>query len=46
MTAQELAVTQKLVDAAANQSRTAWMMTGRYACYLLAEARPTPQQDV
>ena len=44
MTAQELAITQKLADAAADQSRAAWMMTGRYACYLLAEARPTPQQ--
>ena len=46
MTAQELAVTQKLADAAANTSKAAWMMTGRYASYLLAEARPTPQQDV
>ena len=46
MTAQELAVTQKLADAAANTWKAAWMMTGRYACYLLAEARPTPQQDV
>jgi hypothetical protein len=44
MTAQELAVTQKLADVAASTSRAAWMMTGRYACYLLAEARPTPQQ--
>jgi hypothetical protein len=44
MRAQDLAVTQKLADAAANQSREAWMLTGRYACYLLADARPTPQQ--
>ena len=46
MTAPELAITQKLADAAANASKAAWMMTGRDACYLLAEARPTPQQDV
>ena len=44
MTAQDLTDMQILADAAANTSRAAWMMTGRYACYLLAEARPTPQQ--
>ncbi len=44
MTAQQLAVTQKLAEAAANTSKTAWMMTGRFACYLLAKAPPTPQQ--
>jgi hypothetical protein len=44
MTTQKLAVTQKLADAKANTSRVAWLMTGHYACYLLAEARPTPQQ--
>ena len=42
MTAQELAITQKLADAAANTSKATWMLSGRYACYLLAEARPTP----
>jgi hypothetical protein len=44
MTAQELAVTQTLADAAASRSRAVWMTTGRHACYLLAEARPMPQQ--
>ena len=44
MTAQDLAITQQLADAAASTSIHAWMMTGRHACYLLAEARPTPQQ--
>ncbi len=44
MTAQELAVTQKLADAAASTSIHTWTMTGRNACYLLAEARPMPQQ--
>jgi hypothetical protein len=46
MTAQELANTQRLAvaDAAASTSIQAWLMTGRQACYVLAEARPTPQQ--
>ena len=44
MTAQELAVTQRLADAAASTSIHAWLTTGRHACYLLAEARPIPQQ--
>jgi hypothetical protein len=44
MTAQELVVTQKLADIAASASIHAWMLTGRHACYLLAQARPTPQQ--
>ena len=44
MTAQELVITQELADAAASQSTAAWMLTGRHACYLLAEARPMPQQ--
>ena len=44
MTAQELAITQQLADVAASTSRAAWMTTGRHACYLLAEARPKPQQ--
>jgi hypothetical protein len=44
MTTQELANTQQLADAAARTSIHAWLMTGRHACYLLAEARPTPQQ--
>jgi hypothetical protein len=44
MTAQELAVTQTLADAAASTSLQAWLTTGRQACYLLAEARPMPQQ--
>jgi hypothetical protein len=44
MTAQELVITQQLADAAASSSVHAWTMTGRQACYLLAEARPTPQQ--
>jgi hypothetical protein len=44
MMAQDLAVTQTLADAAASKSSPAWLMTGRHACYLLAEARPTPQQ--
>jgi hypothetical protein len=44
MTAQELAVTQQLADAAASTSLHAWMLTGRHACYLLAEAKPMPQQ--
>jgi hypothetical protein len=44
MTAQELAVTQQLADSAASSSIHAWLMTGRQACYLLAEAIPTPQQ--
>ncbi len=38
MTAQELAVTQTLADAAASKSRAAWMVTGRHASYLLAQA--------
>jgi hypothetical protein len=38
MTAQELAVTQTLADAAASRSRAAWMVTGRHASYLLAQA--------
>ena len=38
MTAQSLVITQKLADAAASTSIHAWLMTGRYACYLLAEA--------
>lgn len=44
MTTQNLAVTQKLADAKANESRAAWLMIGHYACYLLATARPTPRQ--
>ena len=44
MTAQELAITQQLADTATNSSFQAWTMTGRQACSLLAEARPTPQQ--
>ena len=44
MTAQDLAKTQRLADAAASTSLQAWLMTGRQACYLLAEARPMPQQ--
>jgi hypothetical protein len=44
MTAQDLAATQQLTDAAASTSLHAWMLTGRHACYLLAEARPMPQQ--
>jgi hypothetical protein len=44
MTAQDLAVTQRLADVAASTSIHAWMTTGRHACYLLAEARPMPQQ--
>jgi hypothetical protein len=44
MTAQDLANTQKLADAAASSSGHTWLMTGRHACYLLAEARPMPQQ--
>jgi hypothetical protein len=44
MTAQDLANTQQLADTAASSSMHAWMMTGRHACYLLAVARPTPQQ--
>ena len=44
MTTQELTTTQRLADAATSTSRHAWLMTGRHACYLLAEARPMPQQ--
>jgi hypothetical protein len=44
MTTQDLASTQQLADAAASASLHAWMTTGRHACYLLAEARPMPQQ--
>jgi hypothetical protein len=44
LTAETLASTQKLADAAASESSAAWVLTGRYACYLLAEARPVPQQ--
>jgi hypothetical protein len=44
MTAQDLAVTQTLADTAASSSSHAWLTTGRHACYLLAEARPMPQQ--
>ena len=44
MTAQDLAVTQQLADVAASTSIHAWLMTGRQACYLLAEARPMPTQ--
>ena len=44
MRTQVLAITQQLADAAASHSNQAWLMTGRYACYLLAEARPMPQQ--
>jgi hypothetical protein len=44
MTKQELTNTQQLADVAASSSSHAWMMTGRHACYLLAEARPMPQQ--
>jgi hypothetical protein len=36
-----LQATQQLVDDAAEQLREAWLNTGRRACYLLAEARPT-----
>jgi hypothetical protein len=42
LTAQDVAKTQRLADAAASTSTAAWMLTGRYACYLLAEALPTP----
>jgi hypothetical protein len=44
MTAQNMVITQRLADAAASSSIHARMITGRHACYLLAEARPTPQQ--
>jgi hypothetical protein len=44
MTTQDLANTQTLVDAAASSAIHAWLTTGRHACYLLAEGRPTPQQ--
>ena len=44
MTAETLANPQKQADAAASNSSAAWVLTGRYACYLLAEARPVPQQ--
>jgi hypothetical protein len=44
MTAQDLVITQQLADTAASTSIQAWLTTGRHACYLLAEARPTPQQ--
>ena len=44
MTTPELAVTQQLADAATSRSIHAWMTSGRHACYLLAEARPMPQQ--
>jgi hypothetical protein len=44
MRAQELAVTQQLADAAVSNSSHVRLMTGRHACYLLAEARPMPQQ--
>jgi hypothetical protein len=44
MTAQNLVTTRNLTDVAATRSIRAWIMTGRYACYLLAEARPMPQQ--
>ena len=44
MTTQDLANTQQRADAAASTSIHAWTMTGRHACYLLAEARPMPQQ--
>ena len=44
MTAQDLAITQQLADAASSSSIHAWLTTGRHACYLLAEARPMPQQ--
>ncbi len=44
MTVQDLEATQRLADSAANWSSAAWLLTGRHACYLLAEARPIPQQ--
>jgi hypothetical protein len=44
MRTQDLANTQHLADAAANRAIHTWLMTGRQACYLLAEARPMPQQ--
>jgi hypothetical protein len=44
MTTQDLATTQQLADRAASRSAHAWLTTGRHACYLLAEARPMPQQ--
>jgi hypothetical protein len=44
MTTQDLATTQQLADAAASSSIHAWLTTGHHACYLLAEARPMPQQ--
>jgi hypothetical protein len=44
MTVQDLANTQRLADAVASTSHHAWLTTGRHACYLLAEARPMPQQ--
>jgi hypothetical protein len=44
MTTPDLVITQRLADAAASTSTRAWLTTGRLACYLLAEARPMPQQ--
>ena len=44
MTTRDLASTQRLADAAASSSGHAWLTTGRHACCLLAEARPTPQR--
>ena len=44
MTMQDLTATQTLADTAASRAMHAWLMTGRHACYLLAEARPMPQQ--
>jgi len=44
LTAETLANPQKLADAAASDSSAAWVLTGRYACYLSAEARQVPQQ--
>jgi hypothetical protein len=44
MTTQDLANTQQLAARAASRSAHAWLTTGRHACYLLAEARPMPQQ--
>ena len=44
MTAQDLAITQSWPTPQRAPRVHAWLMTGRHACYLLAEARPMPQQ--
>ena len=45
MTEQRLATTQARVNVAARTSMTAWTLTGQRFRYLLAEARPMPQQQ-